>query len=369
VYAAGLLNTIGCLEGHSVEPVEVAAMREVCRVGGWEIPSEFSLNPLNSPAVLMHWRALIELLGLMPAPKRDALCSLRFPLAREFREPSSCKPKVDRPEEPMDWTPGRMTSGGSVRRVLGGGRAVTPRASATRACGFSAPQPVPLFSMTPVPFPRLAGIGRGTPQSMARGVGKRTAESEKSLRSWCRMRWIPICIWTGHSGGFDWTPEPGSRNSWRSIRHPLLGSRSTWWGVLVFCDPKTRPKDPEKLRLPEGWVAAVGVHPENAGDFGDYYFDRLSRLIDSPAVTALGEVGLDCSEGAKPFAVRYSTLRWVLALARPYMPPACTGLGGRPPGNGCIVPEGIGVVQEKVPNSLQGIHLHCFHGDSVTVKR
>jgi hypothetical protein len=44
-YAAGLLRAIGCLEGHSVKPVEVAAMREVCRVGGWEIPSEFSFKP------------------------------------------------------------------------------------------------------------------------------------------------------------------------------------------------------------------------------------------------------------------------------------------------------------------------------------
>ena len=60
-----------------MKPVEVAAMREVCRVRGWEIPSEFSLNPPNSPAVLIHWRALIELLGLMPAPRREALCSLR----------------------------------------------------------------------------------------------------------------------------------------------------------------------------------------------------------------------------------------------------------------------------------------------------
>jgi hypothetical protein len=49
-YVAGLLSTIGCLEGHNVKPVEVASMREVCRVRGWEIPSEFSLNPPNSPA-------------------------------------------------------------------------------------------------------------------------------------------------------------------------------------------------------------------------------------------------------------------------------------------------------------------------------
>jgi Tat protein secretion system quality control protein TatD with DNase activity len=42
--------------------------------------------------------------------------------------------------------------------------------------------------------------------------------------------------------------------------------------------------------------------------------------MDSPAVTALGEVALDSNKGAKLFDVQYSTLRWVLALARPYMP-------------------------------------------------
>jgi hypothetical protein len=36
--------------------------------------------------------------------------------------------------------------------------------------------------------------------------------------------------------------------------------------------------------------------------------------MDSPAVTALGEVGMDCSEGAKPFGIQKSTLRWVLAV-------------------------------------------------------
>jgi hypothetical protein len=69
-YAAGLLKAIGCLECHSVKPIQVAAMREVCRVRGWEIPSKFSLNPPDYPAVLTHWRVLIELLGLMP-PRRE----------------------------------------------------------------------------------------------------------------------------------------------------------------------------------------------------------------------------------------------------------------------------------------------------------
>ena len=120
------MSAIGCLEGHSVKPVEVAAMREV-----WEIPSEFSLNPPSSPAVLMHWRALIELLGLMPAPKRVALCSLRFPLASSqgfgsSGESSAVRPNVVKPEEPVDWSQGWMSSGGSVRRVPIEGQKVTP---------------------------------------------------------------------------------------------------------------------------------------------------------------------------------------------------------------------------------------------------
>ena len=99
------------------------------------------------------------------------------------------------------------------------------------------------------------------------------------------------------------------------------------------------------MHLPEGWVVVVGVHPKHTSDFGDYYFDCLSKLMDSPAVTALGEVGMDCSEGAKPFGIQKSTLRWVLVLVRPYMPLVLhiRVSGGRPPGNGYVVPGGIGL--------------------------
>ena len=191
-YVAGLMSTIGCLEGHNVKPVEVAAMREVCRVRGWEVPSEFSLNPPNSPAVLIHWRALIELLGLMPAPRREALCSLRFPV----------------------------------------------------------------------------------------------------------------------------------------------------------------------------------VSSRGSGSSGDYYFDRLSKLLDSPAVTALGEVGIDCSEGAKPFGMQSSTLKWVLALARPYMPLVfhIRASGDSPQAMDALYREVLGLMLDKVPNTLQSIHLHCLNGDEATVK-
>jgi Tat protein secretion system quality control protein TatD with DNase activity len=127
-------------------------------------------------------------------------------------------------------------------------------------------------------------------------------------------------------------------------------------GVLVYCDPKSWPKVPEKLHLPEGWVVAVGVHPKLASDFGDYYFDRLSKLMDSPAVTALGEVGMDCSEGAKAFGIQKSTLRWVLALARPYMPLVLhiRASGEGPQATDTLYGEVLGLMKALAP-SLQSI--------------
>ena len=54
-----------------MKPVEVAAMGEVCRVRGWEIPTEFFLNPPNSPAVLIHWRAL-RAVGAHARPEKSS---------------------------------------------------------------------------------------------------------------------------------------------------------------------------------------------------------------------------------------------------------------------------------------------------------
>jgi len=162
-------------------------------------------------------------------------------------------------------------------------------------------RPVPLFSLTPMPSPRLGSMGKGILQSVAEGhreednrvrkespvLVPNTMDSHLHLdRALRTLRLEPS---TGIQEFLAKCPAPAPRQ-----RVNLVG------GVLVFCYPKTWPKDPEKLRFPEGFVAAVGVHPKHANTFGDCYFDQLSRLVDSPAVTALGDVGLDCSEVQYP---------------------------------------------------------------------
>ena len=271
----------------------------------------------------------------------------------------------------MEWISGKMVSGGAVKMVLGRGRGVEPGTPAIGTYGFSTPRPVPLFSLNPVPSPSLASKGKGIFQSVVRGHREEdhTVRKESPVpvpeamdthlhldRALRRLRLEPS---TGIQEFLAKCPAPSPRQ-----RVNLVG------GVLVFCDPKTWPKDPEQLRLPEGFVAAVGVHPKHASQFGDCYFDQLSRLVDSPAVTALGEIGLDCSEGAKPFAIQYSTLLWALSLARPYMPLVLHVRASEDSlrETTCLYRRVLVAVLEKVPNSRQGIHLHCFNGDMATVK-
>jgi hypothetical protein len=84
----------------------------------------------------------------------------------------------------------------------------------------------------------------------------------------------------------------------------------------------------------------------------------------------VGEVGIDCSEGAKPFGIQRSTLKWVLALAQPYIPLVfhIRASGDSPQATDASYREVLGLTQDKVPNTLQSIHLHCFNGDEATVK-
>jgi hypothetical protein len=49
-------------------------------------------------------------------------------------------------------------------------------------------------------------------------------------------------------------------------------------GVLVYCDPKTWPENPEKLNLPEGWFVAVGS-----------FAPSLQSIPTSPKAATAGE--------------------------------------------------------------------------------
>lgn len=64
--------------------------------------------------------------------------------------------------------------------------------------------------------------------------------------------------------------------------------------------------------------AAVGIHPENCGDFAPAMVDELRALIKAPKVVAIGEIGLDYYWEKDPVAhqVQKQALRLQMALAQ-----------------------------------------------------
>lgn len=62
--------------------------------------------------------------------------------------------------------------------------------------------------------------------------------------------------------------------------------------------------------------AAVGIHPENCGDFAPAMMDELRALIKAPKVVAIGEIGLDYYWAENPpRELQQEVLRRQLALA------------------------------------------------------
>ena len=132
----------------------------------------------------------------------------------------------------------------AVKRVLGRGRGVEPGNPAMGAYGFSTPRPVPLFSLKPVPSPRLASMGRKIFQSVVRG---RREEDHQVMED------SPDAMDTHlHLDRtlrrFRLEPSTGMQEFLAKCPAPSPGQRvNLVGGVLVFCDPKTWPNDPEQI--------------------------------------------------------------------------------------------------------------------------
>lgn len=101
--------------------------------------------------------------------------------------------------------------------------------------------------------------------------------------------------------------------------------------------------------------AAVGIHPENCGDFTPADLDTLRALAAQPKVVAIGEIGLDYHwEENPPRAWQQQVLRGQLALAQELALPVIIHDRDAHGDTMAIVKEFSG---------LRGV-FHCFSGSA-----
>ena len=107
--------------------------------------------------------------------------------------------------------------------------------------------------------------------------------------------------------------------------------------------------------------ATVGIHPHDAAEATDADFHEMERLTASPAVVALGEMGLDFFRNLSPPDVQTRVLRRQLALARELGTPVvlhCRDAHA----------ETLAILAEERVADVGGV-MHCFSGDVDIARR
>lgn len=91
-------------------------------------------------------------------------------------------------------------------------------------------------------------------------------------------------------------------------------------GIIAIINPATNLADSRQIvkmaaKIPELY-AAVGFHPNEAGDFDDSAVAQLRELAGQPKVVAIGEIGLDYYWDETPRPAQRRVFEQQLALAR-----------------------------------------------------
>ncbi|XP_076095655.1 uncharacterized protein LOC143066728 [Mytilus galloprovincialis] len=352
-------------------------MAAVCQLARWEVPPTFTLSPINSPAVLMHWRAQVELMVLLQGHQRQAFLGK---VNLSSSEPSQWSSPSEQGSPPAK--AGVFSRLGAPVCTQG-----TPRPMG-QVGAFSSTGPSPrsipsLMSLPTRPVPSLMSLPRPSSSRSLPSLGSRGSPSSVGAQGSNHQgnpsgsRGVESQLCRDLPEAFD-----SHMHLDRSLTKMGLPSRTSLGdflrvrldpvpvdpvklagGVAVFCDPKTWPR--VSLRLEPGWVGAVGIHPKSAGQFEDATQHRFHQLVSHPSVSALGEVGVDFTVEEKLHARQISTLRWALQSCRFDQPVVLHIRGGRLDRvHARAHREVLEVLKSVAVNPLQLIHLHWEWQDS-----
>lgn len=130
--------------------------------------------------------------------------------------------------------------------------------------------------------------------------------------------------------------------------------------VTIGCDLATSRAAIELAERYPFVYATVGVHPHEAKQIGDSWYDDLRRLAQHKKVVAYGEIGLDYHYNHSPPRLQRERFREQIVLAKDLRLPIVVHTRE-------AQGDTIAILKEENAGDVGGV-FHCFSGDSWLAK-
>ncbi len=130
--------------------------------------------------------------------------------------------------------------------------------------------------------------------------------------------------------------------------------------VTIGCDLSTSRAAVELADRYPFIYATVGVHPHEAKQIGDSWYDDLRRLAQHKKVVAYGEIGLDYHYNHSPPKLQRERFREQITLARELRLPIVVHTRE-------AQDDTIAILKEENAADVGGV-FHCFSGDARLAK-
>ena len=340
------VNNQGIPEEATISEADQALFRDLARRYGWETPNHFTLVPVNSRALLLHWRPLLVMIcGLSVKQRNQWWSRQKGNLSRKKSETATAPPE-DEVDSEGSIPPHEMVEMDAVG--YGDEDEIDPPVH-----GFDDGQREADENFDQgqyyQPGDEAAAVSQ-EPSAMQEREEAGPVAFDSHFHLDRSSRWIL------HK-------DDGTLEELLEARSGVQPAVDVQGGVAVFCDPDCWPN---QFGIMPGFGAAVGVHPKKATEFTDEHFSTLEELLKREGVVALGEVGLDHTVDESMWQRQEEVLRQVLLLSYPLRPLVVHVRAATEQETGMLYAKLYSIFRECVMPT-QRIHLHCFTGSAEQV--